>query len=86
MTTCGAIKLLECCAKAAEILRRLLLDGVLRLRKLFEGNRTRSEVVATFLALLELCRQKSVSLASEGGEETVTFLQMPDEAGKEEGE
>ncbi|MBQ1281865.1 MAG: segregation/condensation protein A [Oscillospiraceae bacterium] len=72
--------------KAAEILRRLLLDGVLRLRKLFEGNRTRSEVVATFLALLELCRQKSVSLASEDGEETVTFLQMPDEAGKEEGE
>ena len=66
-------------ADKAEILRRLIVGGVMKLKKLFEGNRTRSEVVATFLALLELCRQKSVSLETSGGDETVTFLQMPDD-------
>jgi len=66
--------------KAAEILKKLLIGGITRLRQLFAGSRSRSEVVATFLALLELCRQKSVSLEEEpGGEQTVTFLQMPDE-------
>ena len=66
--------------KAAEILKRLLIGGAARLRQLFAGSKSRSEVVATFLALLELCHQKSVSLEEEpGGEETVTFLRMPDE-------
>ena len=66
--------------KAAEILRKLSVGGVTRFKKLFAGSRSRSEVVATFLALLELCRQKSVALEEEpGGEQTVTFLRMPDE-------
>jgi len=66
--------------KAAEILRRLLIGGVTKLRQLFAGSRSRSEVVATFLALLELCRQKSVALEEQpGGEQTVTFLEMPGE-------
>lgn len=66
--------------KAAEILRKLIVGGVTRFKKLFAGSRSRSEVVATFLALLELCRQKSVALEEEpGGEQTVTFLRMPDE-------
>ena len=66
--------------KAAEILRRLLVHGAARLRQLFAGSRSRSEVVATFLALLELCRQKSVELEeAPDGAETVKFLQMPGE-------
>ena len=70
--------------KAAEILRRLLIGGVTRLKKLFDGNRTRSEVVATFLALLELSRQKSICLGTDaGGDETVTFLRMPEETEEE---
>ena len=37
-------------------------------------------MVATFLALLELCRQKSVELEeAPDGAETVKFLQMPGE-------
>ena len=66
--------------KAAEILRRLLVHGAARLRQLFAGSRSRSAVVATFLALLELCRQKSVELEeAPDGAETVKFLQMPGE-------
>ena len=67
--------------KAAQVLKRLVAHGTARFRQLFRGNRSRSEVVATFLALLELCRLKSVRVEESGEEDemTVTFLQMPDE-------
>ena len=66
--------------KAAQVLKRLVGSGTARFCQLFSGNRSRSEVVATFLALLELCRMKSVRIEEESdGETTVTFLQMPEE-------
>ena len=72
--------------KAAEVLRKLLSHGIMAFRKLFRGNRSRSEVVATFLAVLELCRMKSVSLEEEDEQElSVRFLQMPEEAAGQEG-
>ena len=51
--------------KAGEVLRQLLLRGMERLKNLFKGNRSRSEVVATFLAILELCKTNSVSLEDD---------------------
>ncbi len=51
--------------KAGEVLRQLVLRGVERMKNLFRGNRTRSEVVATFLAILELCKTNSVSLEDD---------------------
>ncbi len=51
--------------KATELIRTLVLKGVERLKNLFRGNKTRSEVVATFLALLELCKTNSVSLEDD---------------------
>ena len=41
--------------KAGEVLRRLLELGSAGLRALFRQARSRTEVVATFLAVLELC-------------------------------
>lgn len=65
--------------KAGEVIRRLLSYGVMRFRNLFQGSKSRSEVVATFLAVLELCKLKSVSVEeTETGETDVTFLQNPD--------
>ena len=55
--------------KAGEVLRRLILRGVERLKNLFRGNRSRSEVVATFLAILELCRTNSVTLEDDNSGE-----------------
>jgi hypothetical protein len=43
-------------SKAREILSRLKEQGITRFLLLFKGNRSRSEIVATFLAVLELCR------------------------------
>ena len=51
--------------KAGELLRRLVLKGIDRLKNLFKGNRSRSEIVATFLAVLELCKTNSVSLEDD---------------------
>ena len=66
--------------KAAHILRRLIQTGVGKFRSLFRGCKSRSEVVATFLAVLELCKLASVRVESDGGGDAdVTFLQMPKE-------
>ena len=51
--------------KATEVVRRLVLRGVERLKSLFKGNKSRSEIVATFLAVLELCRLNSVQLEDD---------------------
>ena len=51
--------------KSGEVLRQLVLRGVERLKNLFRGNRSRSEIVATFLAILELCKTSSVTLEDD---------------------
>jgi len=51
--------------KAGVVLRTLILRGVERLKNLFKGNRSRSEIVATFLAILDLCKTNSVSLEDD---------------------
>lgn len=65
--------------KAAEILRRLALFTVTRLRSLFLGAKSRSELVATFLAILELCRGHRVSVAGSDETCTVTILHETEE-------
>ena len=70
--------------KAGEVLRHLLLRGVEKLKNLFRGNRSRSEVVATFLSILELCKTGSVSLEGDiSGENPQVRLIQTD---KHEGE
>lgn len=61
--------------KAKEILLRLSHTGVTQLRKLFRGSKSRSEVVATFLAVLELCRNHEINLAGSGDSCTVTRIE-----------
>ena len=67
--------------KTAELLKKLVLRGVSALRRLFAGSRSRSEIVATFLAVLELCKSNAVELDEENGDTTVRLLRVP---GKEE--
>ena len=72
--------------KAAQLVRRLVQNGILRLKNLFRGNRSRSEIVATFLAILELCKTNSVSLEDDvnGENPNVRLLDIPDQYKKEE--
>ena len=72
--------------KAAQLVRRLVQHGILRLKSLFKGNRSRSEIVATFLALLDLCKTNSVTLEDDlsGENPNVRLIEVPDKQRKEE--
>ena len=61
--------------KAGEIIKRLITFGVTRFRALFKGSRSRSEIVATFLAVLELCKNRRLLLAGTETDCTVTSTQ-----------
>ncbi len=67
--------------KAGEILRSLVLRGIQRLKSLFQGNRSRSELVATFISVLELCKSGSVRLEDDdtGDNPNVRLLNHPDQ-------
>ncbi len=54
-------------SKATSILTRLQQRGFLKFFALFRGNRSRSEIVATFLAVLELCRNRAIHLVEQEG-------------------
>lgn len=51
--------------KVSFILRRLLSTTKTRFMDLFEGVKTRSEVVATFLAVLELCKTNRINISAD---------------------
>ena len=51
--------------KTGQLLRQLILRGVEKLKNFFGGSRSRSEIVATFLAVLELCKTNSVTLEDD---------------------
>ena len=71
--------------KASEVVRTLVLRGFERLKNLFKGNRSRSEIVATFLAILDLCKNNSVTLEDDntGENPNVRLLKNPNEEEKE---
>ena len=69
--------------KAGEVMRRLLLKGIERLKNLFKGNRSRSEIVATFLAVLDLCKTNSVSLEDDNTGENPNVRLLDQEKTKE---
>ena len=66
--------------KATEVIRTLVLRGIERLKNLFKGNRSRTEIVATFLAILELCKTNSVSLEDDisGENPNVRLIHEPE--------
>jgi len=72
--------------KAGEVLRQLVLRGVERLKSLFRGNKSRSEIVATFLAILELCKTNSVVLEDDisGENPNVRLLKTDANLGEED--
>ena len=71
--------------KATEVVRTLVLRGIERLKNLFKGNRSRSEIVATFLAILDLCKSNSVTLEDDNSGENpnVRLLKEPEQNAEE---
>ncbi len=69
--------------KTGELLRHLLLRGFEKLKNLFRGNRSRSEVVATFISILEMCKNNTVRLEDDPTGENPT-IRLTRSAEKEE--
>ena len=71
--------------KARDVIRTLILRGFERLKNLFKGNKSRSEVVATFLAILDLCKNNSVTVEDDitGENPNVKLIKDPNEVAKE---
>ena len=66
--------------KAREIFRRLKEGGITRFLLLFRGSKSRSEIVATFMAVLEMCRSRVIKLAGGTDDCTVTCSgELPEE-------
>ena len=71
--------------KAKEVLRNLILRGIDRLKNLFRGNKTRTAIVDTFLAILDLCKTNTVTLEDDvSGENPNVRLIKDPETAKEE--
>lgn len=66
--------------KTKEIVARLKSFGITTFLRLFRGSRTRSEVVATFLAVLELCRSRVIRLVGTDADCTVDYEKDAPEA------
>ena len=64
--------------KAAQLLKKLLMRGVEKFRALFRGSKSRSEIVATFLAVLELCRNNAITIEGTDEDVDVRFEKMPE--------
>ena len=73
--------------KAGEVLRRLLLRGIEKLKNLFSGNRSRSEIVATFLAILDLCKTGTATLEGDisGENPDVRLIEKKETGGVDNG-
>lgn len=59
--------------KSREILERFRGGGTLPLRRLYAESQSRSELVATFLSVLELCSVGDVQLTLEGNDVLLSF-------------
>lgn len=72
--------------KATEIIRRLVQAGKMLWRQLFRGCGSRTEIVATFLAVLELCRNDSVMIDGDTSEDNpaLRLVKPPEEALRKE--
>ncbi len=64
--------------KSGELLERLRTKGPTSLRTIFRENGSRTELVATFVALLELARDGSILLEGEGEDTWVSYVPETD--------
>ena len=60
----------------------MLLKGFEKLKNLFKGNKSRSEVVATFISILEMCKNNTVTLEDDvsGENPTIRLIRNKEEA------
>ncbi len=77
-----AKKIVSVSSKVVHVLRSIRKNTVVRFKSLFESAESRSELVATFLAVLELIKSNRLSAENDNGELTLSLskeVRMDDE-------
>lgn len=69
-----AKKIVSVSSKIVFVMKNLMRGGKRKMRRLFDDAQSRSELVATFLAVLELCKANRVHLDGEGDEMEITMV------------
>ncbi len=69
-----ARKIVSVSSKIVFVLRRLRIGKRVSYHSLYDGAKTKSELVATFLAVLELIKGKRIMVEGEGARQQVTLL------------
>lgn len=80
-----ARKIVSVSSKIIFVLRRLRVGKRVSYRSLYENARTKSELVATFLAVLELIKGKRILVEGEGDRQQVTLLNASQRREKTDG-
>lgn len=68
-----AKKIVAVSTKIIFVMRRLVSGGKQRMSNLFKSCKSRSELVATFLAVLELCKSNRVEVNAQNGDAEITL-------------
>ncbi len=69
-----AKKIVSVSSKVVSVMRSLFKGGRQKLSKLYSGAKSRSELVATFLAVLELCKANRVIVNTDGGDTDIELI------------
>ncbi len=69
-----AKKVVAVSTKIVSVMRRLWSGAPRKLSALFQGAKSRSELVATFLAVLELCKANRVELRGDGADADIKLV------------
>lgn len=73
-----ARKIVSVSSKIVFVMKNLMRSGNKKMRNLFKGAQSRSELVATFLAVLELCKANRIHLDGEGDEMEISMIRRKD--------
>ena len=69
-----AKKIVSVSSKVVSVMRSLFKGGRQKLSKLYSGAKSRSELVATFLAVLELCKANRLIVNTDGGDTDIELI------------
>lgn len=69
-----AKKIVSVSSKIVFVMRKLWKGGKNKLSSLYAGAKSRSEIIATFLAVLELCKNNRVKVEGQADDTTVTLI------------
>ncbi len=78
-----ARKIVSVSSKIVSVLKGLRFDRKRKVRRFFEEAESRSELIATFLAILELCKGNRVKIEGDGENAEITVLGDNFEVGEE---